>query len=137
VILPNAWSRRELAIHAHVGLRIKQAREQAGMTPRDLANRLGVTVARVVGYETGNERLTARQIFAVATVLHKSVSYFFEDLEPAGERRGAAAQDVDLGGPEGRSDETRALIAAFYQIPDSNTRRDIIRLLRGIADDMY
>jgi transcriptional regulator with XRE-family HTH domain len=136
VDLSNAWSGRETAIHVHVGLRIKQAREAAGMTPREMAIRLGVSPARIVGYETGADRLTARQLFAIATVTGKSVSYFFEDLEPPGEAASAARAADAPARPVERVEETRALIAAFYEIKDSATRRDIIRLLRGIAEDM-
>jgi transcriptional regulator with XRE-family HTH domain len=135
--LANSWTRREAAIHAHVGQRIKRAREQAGMSNRDLASRLGMAAARVAGFEAGTERLTARQIFEIATIMEKSVSYFFADLVSGnGQQEAASVDDAALGGPAARLAETRALIAAFHRILDSDTRRDIIRLLRGIAEDL-
>jgi transcriptional regulator with XRE-family HTH domain len=124
-----------VAIHAHVGQRIKRAREQTGMSHRDLASRLGMAAARVAGFEAGTERLTARQIFEIATIMEKSVSYFFADLVSGSGQEADSVDDAALGGPAARLAETRALIAAFYRIPDSDTRRDIIRLLRGIAED--
>jgi hypothetical protein len=112
---------------------------------------------RIAGIEKGTERLTARRIFEIATATGKSVAYFFADLEPgngrvtmahddqetatgqgpSGEPRGdQAIAEAIHGGPVARLAETRALIAAFYSIADPSTRRDIIRLLRGIADDL-
>jgi transcriptional regulator with XRE-family HTH domain len=139
--LPNPWSRHEAAIHAHVGQRIKRARASAGLSHAELAGRLGTTAKRVAAFENGAVRLTARQIFEIAQSMEKSVSYFFADLEDGngdGARPGdnAPAENAAAGGPQARLAETRALIAAFYRIPDRATRRDIIRLLRGIADDL-
>jgi hypothetical protein len=75
-------------------------------------------------------------LFEIATIMGQSVSYFFADME-AGNGHGALADDDPAhGGPIGRLAETRELIAAFNRIPDADTRRDIIRLLRGIADDL-
>jgi len=72
--LSNARARRD-ATHVHVGLHIKQAREAAGTGIRDFVTRLGATATRVAGIEAGNERLAARQIFTIATILNRSVAY--------------------------------------------------------------
>jgi transcriptional regulator with XRE-family HTH domain len=134
--LNKYWTRHEADVHAHVGQRIKRARERAGLSHRELATRLGVTADHVARLEGGTERLTARRLFEIATIMGQSVSYFFADME-AGNGHGALADDDPAhGGPIGRLAETRELIAAFNRIPDADTRRDIIRLLRGIADDL-
>lgn len=144
--MANAWTSREAAIHALIGRRIRQAREEAGLAPRALAGRLGIAAARLAGMERGTERLSARQVFEVAGATGKPVSYFFADLDPRGAQQGAppdaqaaaeaahrhAIADVSSA----RLAETRALIAAFYRIADPATRRDVIRLLRGIAEDL-
>lgn len=130
------WTHQEAAIHAQLGRRIKQAREQAGLSPRDLATRVGTTAARIARIEDGAERLTARCLFALATVTGQSVSFFFADLESANGHDGPAPADAGASGARTRLAETRALIAAFSAIADAGTRRDIIRLLRGIAEDL-
>jgi transcriptional regulator with XRE-family HTH domain len=139
----NAWTSREAAIHALIGRRIRQAREEAGLAPRALAGRLGIAAARLAGMERGTERLSARQVFEVAGATGKPVSYFFADLDPRGAQQGAQAAAAEAAHRHAIADvssarlaETRALIAAFYRIADPATRRDVIRLLRGIAEDL-
>ncbi|MCC6467962.1 MAG: helix-turn-helix transcriptional regulator [Alphaproteobacteria bacterium] len=129
------WTRQEAAIHAQVGRRIRQAREQAGLSPRDLAARVGITAARIARIEGGTERLTARCLFQLATITGQAVSYFFADIESSN-GHDPPEPDPAAGGRMARQAETRALIAAFNAIADSDTRRDILRLLRGIADDL-
>ncbi|MCC7045747.1 MAG: helix-turn-helix domain-containing protein [Alphaproteobacteria bacterium] len=129
------WTRQEAEIHAQVGRRIRRAREQAGLSPRDVATRAGTTATRIARIEDGKERLTARCLFELATIVEQSVSFFFADIESSN------GHDTPAPGPAGsgrlaRLAETKALIAAFSAIADPATRRDIIRLLRGIAQDM-
>ena len=132
--MSNATPTSEPEVRAHIGRRLKLAREQAGISRRDLARRVGTTAERLAGYERGTHRLTARRLFEIASILEKRVSYFFDDMpEEVGEaRRVAPGNDA----PADRLRETMALIAAFYRIPDAAMRRDVIRLLRGIATDL-
>ena len=127
--------RREAAIHVHIGMQIKRARGAAGMTEEVLATKLGVTGARLSAIEDGVDRLTARDLFEIAAILGRTVSYFFDDLEvePSPVMTSGAAIDQNRSA---RLAETNALIAAFYRIPDVDTRRDVIRLVRGIAEDL-
>lgn len=128
-------SRREAAIHVHIGMQIKRARGAAGLSEQALAGKLGVAVPRLQAIEDGSERLTARGLFDIAQILGRSVSYFFEDLDvepsPVMTTGGATNESRTA-----RLAETNALIAAFYRIPDIDTRRDVIRLVRGIAEDL-
>lgn len=131
----RSQARREAAIHVHIGMQIKRARGAAGMSEHGLAAQLGVTPAKLAAIEAGTDRLTARMLFEVASIVGRSVSYFFEDLavEPAPAAAGTAATATT---PSARLAETSALIAAFYRIADIDTRRDVIRLVRGIAEDL-
>ena len=133
--IARTQARREAAIHVHIGMQIKRARGAAGMTEQSLASKFGVTVARLAAIEDGTERLTARGLFDIAVILGRSVSYFFDDLEvePAPVMTSGAPIEQNRSA---RLAETNALIAAFYRIPDIDTRRDVIRLVRGIAEDL-
>jgi len=124
----------EPAVRTHIGRRLKLARDTAGISRRELAQRVGTTAERLTGYERGTHRLTARRLFEIASILDKPVSYFFEDLPEQAARPGAPGVDAEV--PAARLRETLELIAAFYRIPDAETRRDVIRLLRGIAVDL-
>ncbi|MGQ0677597.1 MAG: helix-turn-helix domain-containing protein [Rhodospirillales bacterium] len=122
---------RNLAVLARIGARLRRAREQAGLSPRELAERVGTQAARVAGYERGTARLSARCLFQIARALEKPVAWFFEGLPEATVGASNAAA-LALAQPD-RTTETRALLAAFEEIADAETRRDIIRLLRAIA----
>lgn len=113
-------------------MQIRRARTAAGLSEASLAARIGIAPSRLNAVEGGSERLTARSLFEIARALDRSVAYFFNDLEvepPAP----TAVRNIATGI---RVAETNALIAAFLQITDSETRRDIIRLVRGIASDL-
>jgi len=133
--IPRTQARREAAIHVHIGMQIKRARGAAGLSEQTLASKLDLPVARLAAIEEGTERLTARALFDIASILGRSVSYFFDDLavEPAPVMTNVASMPVTQSA---RLAETNALIAAFYSIPDIDTRRDVIRLVRGIAEDL-
>jgi transcriptional regulator with XRE-family HTH domain len=116
---------------ARIGTRLRQAREAAGLSQRELAGRVGAQAQRIAGYEQGNARLTAHCLFLLAGALGKPIAWFFEGLPEATVGLSNAAARA-LARPS-RSSETQALIEAFHSIADTETRRDVIRLLRGIA----
>ncbi len=119
------------AVHEHIGKRIRDARERAGLSVADLAGRVGATTSRVARFEQGSVRLAARELLLIARALSRPVSYFFQDVADAG--RATAAS-----GPRGEHDasrlrETESLVQAFENIVDETARRDVMRLLREIA----
>jgi|GEM_PF-841897 len=116
---------------ARIGDRLRRAREAAGLSQRELAGRVGGQAQRIAGYEQGRARLTARCLFTLAGALGKPIAWFFEGLPEATVGLSNAAARA-IAQPS-RTSETQALIEAFHSISDPETRRDIIRLLRGIA----
>lgn len=116
---------------ARIGARLRLAREQLGLSQRELAARVGGQAARLASYERGTARLTARCLFELARTLGRPVAWFFEGLPEA-----ALAESDGTFAPKASNSmtaETQALIGAFEEIADAEMRRDIIRLLRGIA----
>ena len=61
-----------------VGKRIRQAREQLGLTQEQLAQRLGKTRNTISSYETGTRILSIAELPDLAEALEVPVSYFFE-----------------------------------------------------------
>lgn len=55
--------------------RLKQARKAAGMTQKEVAERLGITESTYCGYETGKRQPDAVKISAIARVLGVSGDY--------------------------------------------------------------
>lgn len=55
--------------------RLKQARKAAGMTQKEVAERLGITESTYCGYETGKRQPDAVKISAIARLLGVSGDY--------------------------------------------------------------
>lgn len=123
------------AVNAYIGRRIKDAREQAGMSLAELARRIGATSSRVARYEEGAMRLAARELLEIGQALGKPVTYFFVDLPSTGRRALPARPRGETGAARVR--ETESLIEAFENITDEAARRDIMRLLREIATNFH
>lgn len=63
-----------------VGRRLREARLLAGLSQGQLGTRIGVTFQAVQKYESGENRLSASRLLAVAELLRQPLSFFFGDL---------------------------------------------------------
>lgn len=122
-------------VDEHVGRRLRQRRNELGISQEKLGAALGLTFQQVQKYEKGQNRIGAGRLYRIATILSVPVQYFFDNLpdgpEPAARVEHKTGED-DIRAfattPEGR-----ALSAGFVRIPDSATRRCIVDLVRAIA----
>lgn len=122
---------REEAVRAHIGRKIAAARTERGITAGALAAQVGLSVDRLSRFEKGRRQLPVRMLCEIAGVLGKPVAYFFNDLP--GEL--PAADDASLHGARDQSHrESRELVEAFDNLVDPKTRREVLRLVRDIAD---
>jgi len=62
--------------HPSIGIKIQQAREELGITQRELAAKLGCTQAALSNYELGKRRLYLANLERIAGALGKPISYF-------------------------------------------------------------
>jgi transcriptional regulator with XRE-family HTH domain len=68
------------AIDVHVGGRIAARRQSAEWSIGDLANRSGLSPARLEAYEAGTQRPTPADLLAISEVLGVTPSYFFDGI---------------------------------------------------------
>ena len=92
-------------IQRHVGLRLSERRQASGMSQEELARRLGVTVAELDQFETGEKQIPPRRLILAAEALKISIGALLE-----------GAPQPDCG--QEFSDFTRELIR-FLAIPES------------------
>ena len=82
----SARDKNGLAHVSHVdqqlGRRLKELREQAGISREQFAVDLGVSAASLTRYESGHIRCPASVLWLAAQSLGVSVAVFFEGLEP-------------------------------------------------------
>ncbi|MEA2865008.1 MAG: hypothetical protein QOC84_2964, partial [Bradyrhizobium sp.] len=70
--------RRPNSTDIQVGEAIRVHRLIAGMSQKDLAERLGVSFQQVQKYEKGTNRIGASRLQQIANILQVPVSFFFE-----------------------------------------------------------
>ncbi|MEO8113985.1 MAG: helix-turn-helix transcriptional regulator [Phenylobacterium sp.] len=120
-------------VDRHVGLRIRMRRKELGLSQERLAQALGLTFQQIQKYERAANRVSASKLWAVARALKTQVSYFYEGLADGEDEAGSGfhdttAQDFLM------TSEGLELAATFLRIPRTNLRRDLLALVRALAD---
>jgi transcriptional regulator with XRE-family HTH domain len=106
-----------------LGLLLRQAREQAGKTVRDVADALGCSSARIKAYELGERSPTLPEIELAAYYLQVPLSYFFDE-----HALGRGRQPV--GDPQGVVAVRQRIVGALLQqarVAAHRTLRDVSR----------
>jgi transcriptional regulator with XRE-family HTH domain len=117
-------------VDVHVGARIRTRRLLIGMNQETLAKALGLTFQQVQKYEGGANRVSASRLAQMAAILGVSVSYFFADLDPAGET--ATPDELETREMMQRP-EAIELIRWYYAIPDAGVRQQFLDMVKAVA----
>ena len=100
------------------------------MNQETLATALGLTFQQVQKYEGGSNRVSASRLAQVAEVLGVPVTYFFDDLELAGD--GAAAEEAEIREMMQRP-EAIELIRWYYAISNPEVRQQFLEMVKAVA----
>lgn len=114
-------------IDLHLGRRLRRRRRLLGLTQQQLATQVGIRFQQIQKYECGANRISAARLWQLSEALESPVSYFYDGLEEAIERTGAANQ----GGEMFSRKETLDLIQAYYQL-DEKPRRRLLDLAKSL-----
>ena len=119
-------------IDLHLGRRLRRRRRLLGLTQQQLATQVGIRFQQIQKYECGANRISAARLWQLAEALESPVSYFYDGLEEAIERKEAAGQ----GGEMFSRKETLDLIQAYYQLGERPRRRllDLAKSLHAEGD---
>ena len=130
--MPRAATRAEA--DRAIGLKIKLARQAAGITQTMLGEALGVSFQQVQKYEKGSNRLSVATLDRVCGLLKVPHSYFLtSDLDDAALARLGYSQFSDR-----MLREASDLVQAFSRIADPDVRRSVLVLttkLGGVDRD--
>lgn len=63
-----------------IGHRIKEAREEAGLTQEQIAPRVGISLSSYCRYEQGVTEPSVKRLQQIATATGKPLSFFFTDV---------------------------------------------------------
>ena len=121
-------------IDLHLGRRLRRRRRLLGLTQQQLALQVGIRFQQIQKYECGANRISAARLWQLAEALESPVSYFYDGLAVALERRDGSGSN---GGAEVYSrKETLDLIQAYYQLGERPRRRllDLAKSLHAEGD---
>lgn len=130
--------KRPNPIDIHVGSRIRLRRNMLGMSQEKLGESLGITFQQIQKYEKGTNRVGASRLQAIASILSVPVSFFFEDApgqQPGGQPGLAEDSQTAYVVDFINSAEGLQLNRAFVRIDDPKVRRNIVNLVKSLAED--
>ncbi len=116
-------------IDLHLGRRLRRRRRLLGLTQQQLAAQVGIRFQQIQKYECGANRISAARLWQLSEALEAPVSYFYDGLTEALERRESAA--ANQGGEMYSRKETLDLIQAYYQL-DEKPRRRLLDLAKSL-----
>ena len=112
-------------VNLHLGARLRQRRQLAGLTQQQLGQMVGVRFQQIQKYECGANKLSAAKLSDLARALNVSISFFYEGL---GE--GDSGQPGDVRDLMQRK-ETIDLVRALNGL-DERHRRQIVKLVMAL-----
>lgn len=114
-------------IDAHLGEKIKLARQSAHVTQEQLARALGISYQQIQKLESGINRLPASRLYRIARYLGYDITFFYQDiptLPPPTSPRLAPLRDQ----------ATRDLDIAFGRVKGKDLRTAIVDMIRAVAN---
>ena len=111
-------------IQKKIGKRIQKAREEVGLSQKELASQMGCTQAALSNYELGKRRLYLANLEQLAGILHKPINYFLEEPEDTPEIRQQ---------PEPYNDTITAIIGLMAQLPQEE-QKDVLDFVKWRMD---
>ena len=108
-------------VDVYVGSRLKERRQQIGISLNDLAPTVGRTYQQLQKYEKGTNRISASRLYELSRKLDVPISYFFEELE--------AGRGEDIS----TKHETLKLARAYYGIKSDRVRKRVFELVKAAA----
>lgn len=119
-------------IDLHLGRRLRRRRRLLGLTQQQLATQVGIRFQQIQKYECGANRISAARLWQLSEALEAPVSYFYDGLAEALERRENAG--AAHGGEMYSRKETLDLIQAYYQLGE-RPRRRLLDLAKSLHDE--
>ncbi|MFZ1429060.1 MAG: helix-turn-helix domain-containing protein [Geminicoccaceae bacterium] len=111
-------------VDCHLARRIRHRRQMLGLSQQELGARIGVSSYQVCKYETGENRVAAAQLYALARALGVEIGYFYEGDGEASRQRSPPSPDRLL----------MELVRSFLAIPDRHLQEAVCQLTRAVAE---
>ena len=127
-------------VDVHVGSRVRLRRTMLGMSQEKLGNAINLTFQQVQKYEKASNKVSAGRLFRLSQILDVPVSFFFDDMQGVpgvpGSLVGAANQSLAADENIVSRRETLELIKAYYAVSDEKLRKEVLSLVRRMAESL-
>jgi transcriptional regulator with XRE-family HTH domain len=123
---PNATDR-------HVGQRVRQRRQELGLSQTALGDSVGLTFQQIQKYEKGTNRISSSRLQQFANILKVGVPYFFEGA-PGQRKISIKAPSTDYIAAFTAMPEAQRLMQAYMRIESPILRRQIAKLVLMLAE---
>jgi transcriptional regulator with XRE-family HTH domain len=116
---------RTIGLDRAIGLRVRTARNECGMSQEKLGTLLGITFQQVQKYEKGMNRVSSSALVKISEVLKKPISYFLDEVKYKPNTKGEQMAEFVA------SREGSQLIAAAMELPPK-LQQTLIDLARDV-----
>ena len=116
-------------VDTYVGQRIRDKRNERGMSQTEVANAIGVTFQQVQKYERGTNRVGASRLFDLSRILSVPIQYFFAGLN----NQSTPIEKKDDNVIHLMKPDTVELVEAYYKVENLQVRRQILSTIRSIS----
>lgn len=125
-------------VDVHAGARLRARRVLLGLSQTDLAFKVGVTFQQIQKYETGANRITAVNLYALTQILQVSADYFFQEISSSDRsvpvpKRGAVHFDPRPNYTLWNDKETITLVRVFLRIRNARARKLVLLLVQAFG----
>lgn len=111
----------------HIGLRLKKLRQQESVSAQMLADAIDSTQQQISRYENAHNKLSATQLYRIATALGVPVSWFFQDYQAGTPIRNLAEQPAAY--QKAQINEGLATIAQLWPRLTAEQRSAVLRVI--------
>jgi transcriptional regulator with XRE-family HTH domain len=108
-------------IEAALGDKLRQAREEAGLSQRTLADRIEISQNAICLYEQGKRRIPIDTVYDIARELDQPVSFFLECEDAVVISKGTTLYEIALKAQA--SPEDAKLVHRIFRFLSSQRRR--------------
>ena len=131
--MPKRQEDKTTAVDRAVGKRVLITRQERNVSQQDLAAELGISFQQLQKYERGTNRISAGRLFEIASYFGVRPSYFFQDVEVAGNGK-VVVRDPNtpiLG--SNLNNEALRFLAIYSRLKSDGQKRTIVRFIEGLG----
>ena len=119
-------------INTLIGKKLRQKREELGLTQRQVASNLDVTFQQLQKYEKGTNQVSAGKLIALSKLFKVPVSYFYNTKGTM--VAGFAENQEGYSSKKDKTDkDLEKLAKCFKSIKDDQVKEQVLKLVKSLA----